>query len=293
MTRPRQQLVVSFAERGQDRDSIVAMVDEATGGALAQAVPPAVTCGMGEMAVEVVEEDPGAAEHGYGQPAPPPDTADWSWYEDLWRRRRDDYETRRQTPLFLTPSRLKAAGEASEAAEARPGASGLQPDTALVLGSLAHQVLEHWDFQTRRIEEDLDEAVARHASGLPAARKQVVVRELKAIWATLAGSPVYEELRGARILGREMPFVLPWGGQVMEGRIDLVYEREGRLYVADYKTDQVTDEDLAKVMHDYRHQARVYTEAVRSGLNREVAAFRLILLRLGRGVDVPAGIPSE
>ncbi|MCY4438987.1 MAG: UvrD-helicase domain-containing protein [Deltaproteobacteria bacterium] len=293
MTRPRQQLVVSFAERGQDRDSIVAMVDEATGGALAQAVPPAVTCGMGEMAVEGVEEDPGAAEHGYGQPAPPPDTADWSWYEDLWRRRRDDYETRRQTPLFLTPSRLKAAGEASEAAEARPGAGGLQPDTALVLGSLAHQVLEHWDFQTTRIEEDLDEAVARHASGLPAAQKPVVVRELKAIWATLAGSPVYEELQGARILGREMPFVLPWGGQVMEGRIDLVYEREGRLYVADYKTDQVTDEDLAKVMHDYRHQARVYTEAVRSGLNREVAAFRLILLRLGRGVDVPAGSPSE
>ena len=285
MTRPRQQLVVSFAERRQDNDSIVAMIDEATGGALAQAVPPAVTCGTGEMAVEVAEEDPGAAQHGYGLPAPPPDTADWSWYEDLWRRRRDGYETRRQTPLFLTPSRLKAAGEV---AEAHPRAGGLQPDAALVLGSLAHQVLEHWDFQTTRIEEDLDEAVARHASGLPAAQKRLVVRELKAIWATLAGSPVYEELRGARILGRETPFVLPWGDQVMEGRIDLVYERQGRLYVADYKTDQVTDAEVAEVMHDYHHQARVYTEAVRRGLNRDVAAFRLILLRLGRGVDVPS-----
>ena len=290
MTRPRQQLVVSFAERGQpDHDSMVSMIGEATGGALAHADPPAVACGMGEMAVEVVEEDPEAAERCDRPPAPP-DAADWSWYEDLWGRRRSDYEARRQTPIFLTPTRLKAAGEA---AEPRLRAGGLERDTALILGELAHQVLEHWDFQTQRVEEDLHEAIARHAPELPAAQHRVVVRELKAIWATLTGSPVYRELRGARILGREIPFVLPWDGQIMEGVIDLVYERQGQLYVADYKTDQVTDGDIAGVMHDYRHQAQVYTEAVRHGLNRDVAAFRLILLRLGRGVDVPAGSPSE
>ena len=291
MTRPRQQLVVSFAERGQpDRDSMVSMIGEATGGDLAHADPPAVTCGMGEMAVEVVEEDPGADEHGDRPPAPPPDAADWSWYENLWARRRSDCEARRQTPIFLTPTRLKAAGEA---AEPRLRAGGLERDTALILGELAHQVLEHWDFQTQRVEEDLHEAIARHAPELPAAQHRVVVRELKAIWATLTGSPVYQELRGARILGREIPFVLPWDGQIMEGVIDLVYERQGQLYVADYKTDQVTDGDIAGVMHDYRHQAQVYTEAVRRGLNRDVAAFRLILLRLGSGVDVPAGSLSE
>ena len=291
MTRPRQQLVVSFAERGQpDRDSMVSMIGEATGGDLAHADPPAVACGMGEIAVEVVEEDPEAAERGDRLPAPPPDAADWSWYEDLWGRRRSDCEARRQTPIFLTPTRLKATGEA---AEPRLRAGGLERDTALILGELAHQVLEHWDFQTQRVEEDLHEAIARHAPELPAAQHRVVVRELKAIWATLTGSPVYRELRGARILGREIPFVLPWDGQIMEGVIDLVYERQGQLYVADYKTDQVTDGDIAGVMHDYRHQAQVYTEAVRRGLNRDVAAFRLILLRLGRGVDVPAGSPSE
>ena len=288
MTRPRQQLIISFAQRGQQhRDSMISMIDEATGGALAQAVPPAVACGTGEMAVEVAEEDPGADEHGDGLPTPPPDTTDWSWYEDLWARRRSDYEARGQTPLFLAPTRFKDAGEA---AEARPRARGLERDTALALGSLAHQVLEHWDFRTTRIEEDLDGAIARHAPELPAAQHRVVVRELKAIWATLTDSPVYEELRGARILGREMPFVLPWDGQIMEGRIDVVYERQGRIYVADYKTDQVTDGEIPGVMHDYRHQARTYTEAVRRGLNRDVAAFRLILLRLGRGVDVPAEV---
>ena len=288
MTRPRQQLVVSFAERPQpDGDSMVSMIDEATGGDLAHAAPPAVACGTGEMAVEVVEEDPGADQDGDRRPTPPPDTADWSWYEDLWSRRLGDYEVRRQTPLFLTPTGLKAAGEA---AEIPPRDGGLERDTALVLGALAHRVLEHWDFQTTRTREDLEEAVTRHAPELPAAQHRVVAREMTAIWNTLTGSPVYEELRSARILGREVPFVLPWDGRIMEGVIDLVYEHDGRLYVADYKTDQVTAGEIPEVMHGYRHQARIYTEAVTRSLNRDVAAFRLILLRLGRAVDVPAEI---
>ena len=286
MTRPRQQLVVSFADRrGQDGDSLAGMIGEAAGGSLQGADPAAVACGAGEMEVEVVAETPGADEQGDPRPAPPPDTTDWSGYEQEWRRRWDEYETRRHTPVFVSPTRLKSAGEA---AEARPHPDGLGRDAALELGTLAHKVLQHWDFHTRRAGADLDEAIARHAPELPAAEKQEVIRELKAIWATWTGSPVYGELRDARILGREMPFVLPWDhGQVMEGIIDVVYERQGQLYVADYKTDQVTGDDDAAVIRDYRHQARIYTEAVRRGLNREVAAFKLILLRSGRAVDVP------
>ena len=302
MTRPRERLVVSFASGGEAKarsDSLLAMLDEATGASLAQAGPGAIPCGTGEMEVEVVLED--AAANGGPRTAAARDADDWTWYEDLWRRRWEDCETRNQTPLFLTPTRLKAAGEAAEAApdQFRVGGTraggGVERDTALVLGTLAHRVLEHWDFQTARVEEDLDEAVARHAPALPAAEKQVVIRELKKIWTALTGSAVYDELRSARILGREMPFVIPWNGQIMEGVIDVVYERNGRLYVADYKTDQVSDDEIGRAMDDYRHQAEIYTEAVRRGLDRDVAAFRLILLRLGRAVDVPAapGTPTQ
>ena len=298
MTRPRERLVISFAERDRapkaPSDSLLAMLDEATGLNLAQAGPGAVHCDAGEMEVEVVVEDT-AVEERDGPPPAPPDADDWTWYEDLWRQRREDCEARRQSPLFLTPTRLKAAGEAAEADPGQPhpggtpDAGGLGREAALALGTLAHRVLEHWDFRTERVEEDLDEAVARHAPALPATEKQVVIRELKKIWSTLARSAIYDELRSARILGREMPFVMPWNGQIMEGVIDLVYEHAGGLYVADYKTDQIADDDMNRIMHDYRHQAEIYTEAVRRGLDREVAAFRLILLRLGRVVDVPPG----
>ena len=291
MTRPRERLVISFADRERtsraSSDSLLAMLDEATGVNLAQAEPGIVRCGTGEMEVEVVVEE--TTTRG-GRRTAARDTDDWTWYEDLWRRRWEDCEARRRTPLFLSPTRLKAAGEAGEIDADRTRGGSLDRDAARTLGTLAHRVLEHWDFETRRVEEDLDQAIARHGADLPAAQQPTVARELKDIWTTLTESAVYDELRSARILGREMHFVMPWNGQVMEGVIDVVYERDGQLYVADYKTDQVADEDIAGVMHDYRHQARVYTEAVRRGLGREVAAFKLFLLRLGRGVEVPPGI---
>ncbi len=290
MTRPRERLVISFASEGEVKarsDSLLSMLDEATGVSLAQAGPGIVPCGTGEMEVEVVVED-GAAKGGRRKAAQ--DAGDWTWYEEMWHRRWDDCKTRRQTPLFLTPTRLKAAGEVEEIDTDRARGGGLERDAARMLGTLAHRVLEHWDFETNRVKEDLDQAIARHGADLPAARQQTVARELKDIWTTLTESAVYDELRSAQILGREMHFVMPWNGQIMEGVIDVVYERDGQLYVADYKTDQVTDGDIDRIMHDYRHQARIYTEAVRRTLGRDVAGFKLLLLRLGRGVEVPPGI---
>ena len=330
MTRPRQRLVVSFADRDRrGGDSLLSMLEQAAGTDLTAGTSHTVACGDGEIAVEVVEEEPEPDEPGVPPAEAPREDADgashdWSSYENLWRGRRERYEARRQAPMFLNPSLLKEPPnnsglkrlspwksasfdfaslrsgrtgaivqmflkEAGEAAQARRP-RGLQRDTALVLGQAAHRVLEHWDFQTSRPAEDLEEAIAWHVSGLPPEQQTAVVEELKAMWAALIGSPLYEELRTARILGREVPFVLPWEGEtIMEGVIDVVYERGDRLYVADYKTDRVDDGDTARVMEEYGQQARIYTEAVRRCLDREVAAFRLLLLRLGRGVTVPVG----
>ncbi len=287
MTRPRQQLVISFADKkNRDGDSLACMIGEAAGVELLEAHWEPITCGTGEMEAEVVLETPGEDEDEESSPRrpPPPDTRDWSGYEEGWRRRWDEYDNRRRTSLFASPTRLTPPGEAPGA---RRPTQGLQRGAALELGTLAHRVLQYWDFHTPRPDQDLEEAIARHAPAVPAAQRDAVVRELKAIWAILIDSPVYEELRSARILGREMPFVLPWHeDRVMEGVIDVVYERQGRLYIADYKTDRETEE----IMHKYGHQARIYTEAVRRGLNREVAGFRWILLRLGRAIDLPVEV---
>jgi ATP-dependent exoDNAse (exonuclease V) beta subunit len=83
-----------------------------------------------------------------------------------------------------------------------------------------------------------------------------------------------------------VPLLMPWNGQIMEGVIDLIYERNGLLYLADYKTDRIEAKDLRLGAERYRRQAEIYSEAARRSLKREVAAFKLIFLRLGETVEV-------
>jgi ATP-dependent exoDNAse (exonuclease V) beta subunit len=72
----------------------------------------------------------------------------------------------------------------------------------------------------------------------------------------------------------------------MEGVMDVLYEKEGNLYLADYKTERVRREDLSRATESYHHQAQIYSEAVRRSLQRDLAGFKLIFLRLGEAIQV-------
>ena len=110
--------------------------------------------------------------------------------------------------------------------------------------------------------------------------------DLQDIFRGFFGSKAYADLAGARILGREVPLLMPWDGRIMEGVIDVIYERDGLLYLADYKTDRISRRDLAEGAAHYHRQAEIYSRAAAQGLQREVAAFKLIFLRLGEAVEV-------
>ena len=45
---------------------------------------------------------------------------------------------------------------------------------------------------------------------------------------------------------------MPWNEQIMEGIIDLIYEKNGLLYLADYKTDKVARKELNQAAERYR-----------------------------------------
>ena len=45
-------------------------------------------------------------------------------------------------------------------------------------------------------------------------------------------------------------------------------------------------EVLSRVVKNYHHQARIYTEAVRRSLQRDVTGFKLIFLRLGEAIQI-------
>ena len=287
MTRSQTQLVVSYAERKQrGSESLFSLLDNSTGGLLAQPTSTAVPCGPGEITVAASVESPESRETGTRKLEPDTDTSDWSSYAQHWRRRWDRYQELQAVPLFLTPTGLEAERSEPTGQSPRKHTSILTPDVALIVGEVTHRILENWDFQTGNVQADLDQALAQHIIPVSEQERWLVTEEIRALWATFSSSPAYQELGSARVLGRELPFVLPWGQQVMEGVIDVLYEFQEEIYVADYKTDQIGADELDQALESHRQQAEIYTAAVERSLDREVAGFKLILLRLGRMVSM-------
>ena len=124
-----------------------------------------------------------------------------------------------------------------------------------------------------------------------------VCAELQEIFAHFVESEPYAVLRQADILGREVPFAVPWeenpeaeaehtGASVMEGVIDVIYRRDQQIWIADYKTHRVEQHSVEQVVQEYRAQMEVYRRAAESALAQGPVRAQLIFLRSGLSVEV-------
>jgi ATP-dependent helicase/nuclease subunit A len=297
MTRAREHLIISCAPSGRrSNGSFLSMLDETLQEKIASAAKSGkVGVGSGSVEVRVVSESlaaPGRAKSNRGKAVTNPD---WQPFVNAWARRRNVYESAMQKPVFVTPTLLKEQeSEFAEAARQRPNLSSSRT-LSMAIGKLAHRFLESWDFAesvenlSDRIGSVLDQWLAPELQQEHAP----IHAELAEILKRFFGSKIYKELATSQILGREVPLLMPWEGQIMEGVIDLIYEHHGLLYLADYKTDRIAKNDVTQGAARYRQQAQVYSRAVRQSLQREVMAFKVIFLRLGEAVPVPADTIHE
>jgi len=198
--------------------------------------------------------------------------------------RQVEWEERRTTPRRLTPSSL--AGDRPEAVPPRT-ATRRDADLARLVGVCAHAVLEQWDFTRPRAEIC---TIIKKACRRYVAQDHLmadVTEDLTALFESFLSSEPYKTLQRATVLGREVPFVMPLGeGQIMEGVIDLIYRLDDRIWIADYKTNDVAAEDLQAIADRYRSQADSYSRAVASSLGLPSLAFQFIFLRPGIAIDV-------
>jgi ATP-dependent helicase/nuclease subunit A len=150
-------------------------------------------------------------------------------------------------------------------------------------------VLEQWDFNRPRPEicPVIEQACRRYVPQDHPEWMADVTEDLTTVFEHFLSSEPYERLQRATVLGREVPFAMPWGkGQLMEGVIDLIYRLDGRIWIADYKTDDVAAEDVRAGADRYRSQAEMYSRAVESSLSLSSLSFQFIFLRPGVAVDV-------
>jgi ATP-dependent helicase/nuclease subunit A len=292
MTRAREHLVLSCAP-SSDRSSrsFLSLLDEPLENRISSAGQSTVVeTGPGKLNIEVVEASLTAPGLAKSKKTTTEKKSSWQPYIELWNRRRQDYAAALKAPVFVTPTLLKRQEqETTEAAETTQLIAG-ERTPAMLVGELAHRFLEHWDFAGTQ-ESFSDQLGPFLATWLPPEyHKEVgcIRGELEAILDRFVASDIYTELADSQVLGREVPFLVPWGGRTMEGVIDLIYERNGLLYLADYKTDKIEPKELRLGAERYRQQAEIYSRAARQSLQRNVAAFKLIFLRLGEAIEVDA-----
>ncbi|MCS6328082.1 MAG: PD-(D/E)XK nuclease family protein [Nitrospira sp.] len=154
---------------------------------------------------------------------------------------------------------------------------------------MVHRVLQHWDF-TGDVESQLAAVTVTSLAldVLDDRDQQALLDELRQLLRTFAGSDPYTRLRRATVIGREVPFLMPWneGRQILEGVIDVLYHLDGQLWIADYKTDMIPLDQAATRAQAYREQATLYQEAVARSLGKPVAGFEFIFLRHGVAITV-------
>jgi ATP-dependent helicase/nuclease subunit A len=283
MTRARDLLVVSGAEtgRGPAADGPANLIAEAMNTVWGQ--PPSESATSSSVFDwHIVEPE---AERATGVP---PQTMDLQWtdrqtFAASWAARTARAEQITGQPIFLTHTRL-----ALRNGSARPvRTGGSRSDGAARaqrIGTLVHTFLQHWDYGSdgARWPQAIDALIAAQANDDPV----VTTEDLRPVLSRFFSSAMYQELASSRILGREVPLIMPWEDAIMEGVIDLIYERAGRLYVADYKTDAVDAASALAAAERYRVQGEVYSRAVRDGLGREVHAFRCLFLRPAVAIDL-------
>ena len=160
---------------------------------------------------------------------------------------------------------------------------------ARLTGVCAHAVLEQWDFAKPYseigivIEQTIDRYLGQNHSRMRAD----MTEDLVVLFERFFSSEPYGRLQRATVLGREVPFVMSVGEfQLMEGAIDLIYRLDDRIWIADYKTDDVAAEDVGRKVDSYRSQAESYSQAVATALGVPSLSFQFIFLRLGLAVDV-------
>ena len=204
----------------------------------------------------------------------------------LWQTRRTRWTEARMTAYHVTPTALArrvvvATGQTTQIRQ--------DPMTGRLAGIVAHRILERWDFAqdpsgllaqiTSAVQTTLGPEDQPHAVG--------VTESLNDLLAAFGRSEIYTRLRSATILGREVPFLMPWGDhQIMDGVIDLLYRLGDVVWVADYKTDAVRSDQAKARAEQYRTQSEVYKAAVKHSLGIDEVRFHCLFVRCGTAIEL-------
>jgi len=286
MTRARERLVLSGAlPKRRARGALLELLEGATGVELGRPEQADIPLGDAALRQALFQGKDRPPSRPHARPVHLEGGEGGEVLSDLWCRRDHEWQAQRSVPISVSPSDF--VRKPSPVVELEPD-QPKYPRLGRAVGTAVHRLLQYWDFgadveaQVARVDRA---ALAVDAQEDEAAR-EATVEQVRDVLRSFVRSPPYDRLRRAAVVGREVPFLMPWneGRQVMEGAIDLLYRLDGELWIADYKTDMLPFEQVEARVESYREQARLYQAAVARSLGRPAAGFEFIFVRLGVSV---------
>ncbi len=169
--------------------------------------------------------------------------------------------------------------------------------SAAELGSALHLLLQHVDLQQPPTTAYLEQLRARMQEQLLLNEEQAAGIDLELVRGFL-DSDLGCRLRQAERVWRELPFSLRldaaelYGAECageyvfVQGIVDCIWREGQNVVLIDFKSDQVTEENLAIVANRYRVQLDLYPRATEELFGLPVTERYLYFLRLGQAVKM-------
>ncbi len=286
MTRARECLVLSGAvPRRRARGALIELLEQATGTELGRSDQSDIPAGHAGLRQTILQSEDRPPSRPRAQSVVLETGLTDASLSAHWAQREQQWNVQMAMPLVVSPTDFHSSP--TPVMKSEPGTTR-RTGLGQTVGTTAHRLVQYWDFnrdasaqlalinrQSLVLDKEHDEAA-----------QEVIADEVCELLRTFVQSPAYERLRRATVVGREVPFFMPWneGRQVMEGVIDLLYRLDGALWIADYKTDMIPLDQIAVRAESYREQARLYQMAVEQSLGAPIAGFEFIFLRHGTAV---------
>ncbi|WP_457623093.1 UvrD-helicase domain-containing protein [Persephonella sp.] len=194
------------------------------------------------------------------------------------KKREEEFRRAVEKKIFTTVSSLGLENKEKEVLEERE----LKEDDLryergnikVEIGILTHKILEHFSFplDIKKGKEEILNLLKKYSNYTVGVNKEIVVSEVKRKLINFLKTEDYKEIAKSKILFKEMPFTLKENGTYIEGKIDIVYMKNGIITVADYKTGKIEDTTL------YNTQMQYYTKVVKKIFPNKEVKFKFIYL---------------
>ncbi len=287
MTRAKDLLVLSGGMMGRAAgETVLGMLQEIGEGVVGAPETEALTIGVSTIPHRTTMAPSHRRSRPPAEAGPAAGALDSDTVAELWRARKERWETARRTSRYLIPSTL---GQDQRPRPVRASGGGADREVGKLVGIVAHRLLEQWDFRTPshelldRIESMTQQVLTTEQAELMPA----IAESLRDVLENFAGSELYRQLASATMLGREVPFAMPWDeGQIVHGVMDVIYRLDGRIWIGDYKTDLVTEKDVPERADRYRDQMALYKAAAQNSLGVSAISAQLLFLRCAVGYEL-------